>query len=116
MKILFENVRIPDEYGYADEHIFIMTDGAYISYIGRDKPQEYDQVINGKGNLIIPGFYNSHSHAPMIMFRGFGEDLPLARWLNEKVYPAEERLNDKNVRVSTKFAIAEMLSQICTFL
>jgi 5-methylthioadenosine/S-adenosylhomocysteine deaminase len=45
----------------------------------------------------------------MSMFRGIGEDLPLARWLNEKIYPAEERLNDKNVRVASKYAIAEML-------
>ena len=109
MKILFKNIRIPEEYGYGDEHIYILIDGAIISYIGRDKPEKFDYSINGKGNLIIPGFYNSHSHAPMIMFRGFGEDLPLARWLNEKVYPAEERLNDTNVRVATKFAIAEML-------
>lgn len=109
MKILFKNIRIPEEYGYGDEHIYILTDGAIISYIGREKPEEFDYSIDGKGNLVIPGFYNSHSHAPMIMFRGFGEDLPLARWLNEKVYPAEERLNNTNVRVATKFAIAEML-------
>ncbi len=109
MKVLFENVRIPEEYGYADEHIYVMTDGERISYIGREKPEEYDTLIEGKGNLLIPGFYNSHSHAPMVMFRGYGEDLPLARWLEEKVYPAEERLNEHNVRIATKYAIAEML-------
>ena len=109
MKILFENIRIPEEYGYADKHIYLLTDGEFISYIGTEKPEEYDQIINGHGNLLIPGFYNSHCHAAMSMFRGIGEDLPLARWLNEKIYPAEERLNDKNVRVSSKFAIAEML-------
>ncbi len=109
MKILFENVRIPEEYGFADEHIFVLTDGALISYIGREKPREFDKVINGNGNLLIPGFYNSHCHAAMVMFRGFGEDLPLARWLNEKIYPAEERLNTKNVYIGAKYAIAEML-------
>ena len=45
----------------------------------------------------------------MVMFRGFGEDLPLWRWLNEKIFPAEERLNNHNVYISSKFAIAEML-------
>lgn len=109
MKILFENVRIPEEYGFADQHIYVLTDGACISYVGKDKPLEYDKSINGNGNLLIPGFYNSHCHAAMTMFRGYGEDLPLARWLNEKIYPAEERLNTQNVYVGAKFAIAEML-------
>lgn len=109
MKILFKNVRIPEEYGYSDEHIFLLTDGEFISYIGREEPEEFDKVIEGNGNLLIPGFYNSHCHAAMVMFRGFGEDLPLARWLNEKIYPAEERLNATNVYVGAKFAIAEML-------
>lgn len=109
MKILFENIRIPEEYGFADEHIYVMTDGALISYIGREKPQDFDKIINGNGNLLIPGFYNSHCHAAMVMFRGYGEDLPLARWLNEKIFPAEERLNSKNVYISSKYAIAEML-------
>lgn len=109
MKILFENVRIPEEYGFADEHIYVLTDGALIKYVGKDKPLEYDEVVNGNGNLLIPGFYNSHCHAAMVMFRGYGEDLPLARWLNEKIYPAEERLNTRNVYIGAKYAIAEML-------
>ena len=109
MKILFENIRIPEEYGFADEHIYVLTDGEYISYIGREKPENYDRTIDGHGNLLIPGFYNSHCHAAMVMFRGYGEDLPLSRWLNEKIFPAEERLNERNVYVSTKYAIAEML-------
>lgn len=109
MKILFENIRIPEEYGFADEHIYVLTDGEYISYIGREKPENYDRTIDGHGNLLIPGFYNSHCHAAMVMFRGYGEDLPLSRWLNEKIFPAEERLNERNVYVSAKYAIAEML-------
>ena len=109
MKILFENIRIPEEYGFADEHIFLLTDGNVISYIGRDKPQDFDKKIDGKGNLLIPGFYNSHCHVPMVMFRGYGEDLPLWRWLNEKIFPAEERLNNKNVYIASKIGIAEML-------
>ncbi|MGM9632523.1 MAG: amidohydrolase [Eubacteriales bacterium] len=109
MKILFENIRIPEEYGFADEHIYVLTDGEYISYIGREKPEDYDRTIDGHGNLLIPGFYNSHCHASMVMFRGYGEDLPLSRWLNEKIFPAEERLNERNVYVSAKYAIAEML-------
>lgn len=109
MKILFEKVRIPEEYGFEDKHIYVLTDNNLISYVGLERPADYDRVIDGKGNLLIPGFYNSHCHAAMVMFRGYGEDLPLARWLNEKIYPAEERLNSENVYVGAKYAIAEML-------
>ncbi len=109
MKILFEKVRISEEYGFEDKHIYVLTDNNLISYVGLERPAEYDRVIDGKGNLLIPGFYNSHCHAAMVMFRGYGEDLPLARWLNEKIYPAEEHLNSKNVYVGAKYAIAEML-------
>ena len=109
MKILFENIRIPEEYGFADEHIFVLTNNIIIAYVGKDRPSDYDKVIDGKGNLLIPGFYNSHCHAPMVMFRGYGEDLPLGRWLNEKIFPAEERLNNANIYVASKLAIAEML-------
>ena len=110
MRILFENIRIPEEYGFADEHIFLLTDGEVISYIGKERPEKYDRVIDGKGNLLIPGFYNSHCHAPMVMFRGYGEDLPLWRWLNEKIFPAEERLNAKNVYIS-KLGLRLLLHQ-----
>ena len=109
MKILFENVRLPEEYGYADEHIYVLVDGKFISYVGREAPTEYDRKIEGKGNLLIPAFYNSHCHASMVLFRGYGEDLPLSRWLNEKIFPAEERLDPRNVYVSAKYAIAEMI-------
>ena len=109
MKILFENIRVPEEYGFADEHIFLLPDGNIISYIGKEQPQDFDKKIDGKGNLLIPGFYNSHCHVPMVMFRGYGEDLPLWRWLNEKIFPAEERLNNQNVYISSKLGIAEML-------
>lgn len=109
MKTLLKNARLPEEYGFADGHIYILTDGKIISYVGCDEPKDYDRCIDCKGNLIVPGFYNTHCHASMVMFRGYGEDLPLSRWLNEKIFPAEERLSAHNVYVSAKYAVAEML-------
>lgn len=109
MKILFENVRLPEEYGFADEHIYVLVDGKFISFVGRERPAEYDKKIDGKGNLLIPAFYNSHCHASMVLFRGYGEDLPLARWLHEKIFPAEELLTPERVFVSARYAIAEMI-------
>lgn len=41
------------------------------------------------GHLLIPGLVNAHTHAAMSCFRGLADDLPLARWLNEVIFPAE---------------------------
>lgn len=44
------------------------------------------------GHLLAPGFVNLHSHAAMALLRGVGDDLPLQRWLNERIWPLESRL------------------------
>lgn len=109
MKTLIKNVQLPDEYGFGKELVSVCTDGKYISYVGREYKDKYDNIIDGKGNLLIPAFYNSHCHSAMILFKGYGENLPLDRWLDEKILPAEERLNEKNVYIASLFAISEML-------
>ena len=59
--------------------------------------------------MLIPAFYNAHCHAAMTLFRGYGEDLPLQRWLEERIFPAEDRLTYQSVYSATKWAIAEMI-------
>ena len=60
-----------------------------IGYVG--KPQDnnikWDREINLNGNLIMPGFKDAHTHSAMTFLRSFADDLPLDRWLNEKVFP-----------------------------
>ncbi|MBO8126236.1 MAG: amidohydrolase [Firmicutes bacterium] len=68
-----------------------------------------DEVIDGKGKVLLPGFINLHTHAPMTLLRGLGEDLPLERWLEEKIFPAEDRLEDDDYYWGSLLAIAEML-------
>ena len=110
MKILIKNVKLPEEYGYGEASVFVAVSDDRISCVGTQMPQEsYDRVIDGGGNLLFPGFYNSHCHAAMSLFRGYGEDLPLDRWLNEKIFPAEDRLTEQSVYVGTMLSIAEMI-------
>ena len=83
-----------------------------IGYIGAVAPAEdYGEVYDGRHRLLLPGFYNVHSHAPMTLLRGYAENLPLQRWLNEKVFPFEDKLSDEAAYYGTQLAIAEMLSQ-----
>jgi 5-methylthioadenosine/S-adenosylhomocysteine deaminase len=61
-------------------------------------------------HVLIPGLVNAHTHAAMALLRGFADDLPLMRWLEERVWPAELRhLSPRFVRDGTALACAEML-------
>ncbi len=111
MTTLIRNVKLLDEYGFENKTVCVAVEDGKYSYMGEKEPRiRFDEVIDGKGNLLIPAFYNAHCHAAMTLFRGYGEDLPLDRWLNEKIFPAEDRLTPKSVNVATKLAIAEMLA------
>lgn len=70
--------------------------GSKVSYAGpaRKLPESPAQVIDAGGGLIMPGLVNAHCHAPMVLFRGLGGDMPLEAWLNEVMFPAEARWVD----------------------
>lgn len=69
----------------------------------------YDEVYDGRGKVLMPGLYNAHSHVPMTLLRGLGENLPLDRWLNEAIFPFEALMTDKDSYYATLAGIAEML-------
>jgi 5-methylthioadenosine/S-adenosylhomocysteine deaminase len=61
-------------------------------------------------HVLIPGLVNAHTHAAMALMRGLSDDLPLERWLEERMWPAERRhLSYRMVREGTALACAEML-------
>ncbi len=62
------------------------------------------------GHVLIPGLINAHTHSPMTLLRGLADDLPLMTWLNEHIWPAEQRWVDPEfVRAGTRLAALEML-------
>jgi 5-methylthioadenosine/S-adenosylhomocysteine deaminase len=61
-------------------------------------------------HALIPGLVNAHTHAAMALMRGFADDLPLMRWLEEHIWPAEAKhVSPGYVRDGTLLACAEML-------
>lgn len=114
MKLLFKNARLfpktPSQEDDGNTQWCVVVTDSTITYIGQDVPQDtFDRTVDCKGNLLMPAFYNAHCHAAMTLFRGYGEDLPLRRWLDEKILPAEEKLNFRRVYYGAKLAIAEMI-------
>jgi len=47
-----------------------------------------------KGQILVPGFIDTHVHAPQYSFTGTATDKPLMEWLQEYTFPAERRLKD----------------------
>ena len=68
------------------------------------------EITHLEEHALIPGLINSHTHAAMSLFRGLADDLPLMEWLNEHIWPAEQRwISPQFVEDGTRLAIAEML-------
>jgi len=67
------------------------------------------QTLSGKNRLIAPAFHNSHCHSPMTLVRGWAEDLPFDRWLNEKIWVAESALQEEDVYWGAALAACEMI-------
>ena len=67
-------------------------------------------VIKGEGKIVLPGLINTHTHAAMVYFRGIADDLPLSEWLNNHIWPAENRwLGPEFISDAVELACLEML-------
>src|SRR5919205_730961 len=82
-----------------------------ITWVGAaaDAPPVGDAQLVAVPGVLMPGLVNAHSHAPMVLFRGQGEGLPLDRWLAEVMWPREARLTGDDVEVAMTAASAELL-------
>ena len=112
MKILFEKADIL--YGDDLEVVFNGYLGVQedkIIYVGTEKPTDkYDIVKDMSNKLLMPGLFNSHSHAAMTLLRGVGTGFPLQEWLFDNVIPIEDKLVANDIRVGNELAILEMMS------
>lgn len=90
----------------------LWTDGGIISYIGPSRADApvFEREIDLKGDVLMPGFKNAHTHTGMTFLRSAADDLPLHQWLNEEIFPREARLTDEAVYYFTKLGIMEYLS------
>lgn len=68
-----------------------------------------DETIEAAGAPLVAPLVNGHTHAAMTLFRGFGGDLPLMRWLQEVIWPVEAKLQPEDVYWGTRLACAEMI-------
>ena len=68
------------------------------------------QTIDARGRVVMPGLINTHTHAPMVLYRGLGDDLNLMDWLQKYIFPAEAKtVSPSFVRTGMRLAALEMI-------
>jgi 5-methylthioadenosine/S-adenosylhomocysteine deaminase len=66
--------------------------------------------IDTTGQVVMPGLINTHTHAPMVLYRGLADDLALVDWLQKYIFPAEAKtVTPEFVRAGTRLAALEMI-------
>jgi 5-methylthioadenosine/S-adenosylhomocysteine deaminase len=105
-------VVVGDRAGTVVPDAVLDVEDGLIRWVGAaaDAPPAGDDVqVTALPGVLTPGMVNTHSHAPMVLFRGQGEGLPLDRWLREVMWPREAKLTPEDVEVAMTAASAEML-------
>jgi len=68
------------------------------------------ETLAARDQIVLPGLINTHTHAPMVMYRGLADDLALMEWLNTYIFPAEAKtVSPEMVRIGTRLAALEMI-------
>lgn len=108
--MLFKNISILDENYNLKENMYVGIKEETIDYIDTVEPKEsFGESYDGKGKLLMCGFFNSHAHTPMTLMRGYGENMSLQDWLTKRIFPFEDKLNGESVYAGMLLGIAESL-------
>ena len=92
----------------------VAIDGRAIAGVGApaaiDAQFAAGQTIDAGGDVVMPGLINTHTHAPMVLYRGLADDLALMEWLQKYIFPAEAKtVSPEFVRAGTRLAVLEMI-------
>lgn len=93
-------------------HSLAVSGGRIVAILPRSETTHIvaREVFELAGHALLPGLVNAHGHAAMCLLRGYADDLPLAPWLEQHIWPAEGRhVSDAFVSDGVELAIAEML-------
>lgn len=96
-----------------NDRILYIGDGNDTDQIYQEFPGTcivWDREIDCKGNLLMPGFKNAHTHSGMTLLRSYADDLPLDKWLNQMIFPVEAKMNAEDIYHLSKLAVLEYLT------
>ena len=105
MKTLLKNVLLQS----GEKRNVLIEDGVFVC-LDAAPGAGADEVLECEGTVILPAFYNTHTHAAMSLLRGYADDLPLKSWLEDYIWPFEDGLTPEDIRRGSELAVREMLS------
>ncbi len=119
MNIRFTNARILtmiDEQEIFEGELWV--EGSKITYVGAPMSdadvdglgKTFDRTVDCKGDLLMPGFKDAHTHSGMTLMRSYADNLPLQEWLETKIFPLEAKMTPQDCALLTKLAILEYLT------
>lgn len=90
---------------------YIAVDDNKITYVGKDMPENMQdaEIVDGKGKLATAGMVNTHGHVSMTLLRSYADDMELMDWLQNKIWPIEDKMNAQDIYWGAMLGIAEML-------
>lgn len=101
----------------------VAIEGDKIAYAG---PAEYGQAyargwatrtVDASGRAVLPGLINCHTHAAMNLLRGYADDMPLMPWLEQKIWPAEDKMTGEHIYWGTaQFCVESLKAGVTTFI
>ena len=112
--MIIKDIKILDEnFQVKDHRNVVVEDGKYLSITKGMPDPEGREVIDGRGKFMMPAFYNTHCHVPMTLLRGYGEGLPLQRWLQERIFPFEAKFSPQYKYWGAKLGALELIKSGC---
>lgn len=112
-RILLHHCRalLMDEAATVLDDAFVVVEGETIASVTPTRPAgAFTQEIDCGGNVLMPGLVNAHTHIPMTLMRGYAGGCDLHTWLNDWIFPAEAKLDDRAVRAGADLALAELIA------
>ena len=68
-----------------------------------------DEIVDGKGKLATAGMVNTHGHVSMTLLRSYADDMALMDWLQNKIWPIEDKMDANDIYWGAMLGIVEML-------
>ena len=105
MKIIIRNTLLDDK------SQDILIEGSKIASVGQNLATTFPgaRILDGEGTAALPSMVNAHTHSPMVLLRGAGDDLPLHEWLTSRIWPLERQFTEEDFYWGNRLAIIEMI-------
>lgn len=112
MSILIKNcnlISMSENREKLEEGIDILIEQDKIKQIGKDIQTHAEEVIDATGKVVMPGLINTHAHISMSIFRETLEGYTLQEWLNQKIWPMEDKLQEQDIYYASLLSCIEMI-------